>query len=42
MLKGLGPGYWENQQEVRVNTIRIAKISVNSKNGSDHKYFAGE
>ncbi len=34
--------YWENQQEVWVNTTRIAKISVNPKNGSNHKYFAGE
>ncbi len=40
---GLGQGYyWENQQEVWVNTTRIAKISANPKNGSNHKYFAGE
>jgi hypothetical protein len=25
-----------------VNTTRIAKISANPKNGSNHKYFAGE
>jgi hypothetical protein len=25
-----------------VNTTRIAKISANMKNGSNHKYFAGE
>ena len=39
---GLGQGYWENQQEVWVNTTRNAKISANPKNGSNHKYFAGE
>ncbi len=33
---------WENQQEVWVNTTRIAKISANPKNCSNHKYFAGE
>ncbi len=25
-----------------MNTTRIAKISANLKNGSNHKYFAGE
>ena len=34
--------YWENQQEVWVNTTCIAKISVNPKNSSNHKYFAAE
>jgi hypothetical protein len=34
--------HWENQQEVQVNTTHIAKISANPKNGSNHKYFAGE
>jgi hypothetical protein len=42
MLKGFGLGYWENQQEVWVNTTRIAKTSANPKIGSNHKYFAGE
>jgi hypothetical protein len=32
----------ENQQKVRVNTTRIAKISANMKNGSKTKYFARE
>jgi hypothetical protein len=41
-LMGLGEGYWENQQEVQVNTTRIAKISAKPKHGSNHKYFAGE
>jgi hypothetical protein len=34
--------YWESQQEVWVNATCIAKISANPKNGSNHKYFAGE
>ncbi len=42
MLNGLGWGYWESQQEVQANTTRIAKISANPKNGSNHKYFARE
>ncbi len=42
LVKGLGQGYWENQQEVWVNTTRIANISANPKNSSNHKYFAGE
>jgi hypothetical protein len=36
MLMGLGQGYWENQEEVWVNTTRIAKISANPKNSSNH------